>query len=136
MELLSSNIKKNQETETPKKFPYISREGNLKKAFYILGNRIFQPNSQKIKKIHLEKKFLIFWEMEQSDSKIMKFLIFSEKKKLFLYFLKYIPPTYGLCPQRPAVKIFFIFSQKSPHFFGNGNLEKILMFQETEFSFQ
>ena len=65
--------------------------------------------------------------MEQSDSKIMKFLIFSEKKKLFLYFLKYIPPTYGLCPQRPAVKIFFIFSQKSPHFFGNGNLEKILV---------
>ena len=93
MELLSSNIKKNQETETPKKIPYISGEGNPKKAFYILGNRTFQPKPQKIKKIHLEKKFLIFWEMEQSNSKIMKFLIFSEKKS-FSYIFSNIYPSH------------------------------------------
>ena len=43
MESLSSNIKKIQETETPKKIPYISKNGNPKKASYIPGKGTFQP---------------------------------------------------------------------------------------------
>ena len=108
-------LKKNQETETPKKIPYISGEGNPKKAFYILGNRTFQPKPQKIKKIHLEKKFLMFGEMEQSNSKIMKFLIFSEK-----YFLIssqiYTPHIWPLPPKTCSENFFYIFSKKLPFF--------------------
>ena len=55
MELLSSNIKKTQETEIPKKIPQISGNGNPKKAFYISGNGNFQSNL---------RKFLIFQETE------------------------------------------------------------------------
>ena len=50
MELLSSCIKKIQETETPKKKPYISGNGNPKKASYIPGNGTFQPKLEKTKK--------------------------------------------------------------------------------------
>ena len=55
MELLSSNIKKTQETEIPKKIPKISGNGNPKKVFYISGNGNFQSNL---------RKFLIFQETE------------------------------------------------------------------------
>ena len=83
MELVSSNIKNNQETETPKKSTYISGNGNPKQASYILGNRYFQPKPQKMKKIYPEKRFLIFQEMELSNSKIKNFLI---QNKGFLIF--------------------------------------------------
>ena len=48
MELLSSNINKFQETKTPPKSPYISRNGNLKKASYISGNGTIQSTPRKI----------------------------------------------------------------------------------------
>ena len=48
MELLSSSIKKIQETETPKKIPFISGNGNSRKVFYISGNRTFQFATKKI----------------------------------------------------------------------------------------
>ena len=48
MELLSSNIKKIQETETPKKNPYISGNVNPNKVSYISGNGTFQSTPQKI----------------------------------------------------------------------------------------
>ena len=47
MELLGSNIKKIQETETPKKIIYISGNRNPKKASYILGNGTFQSTPRK-----------------------------------------------------------------------------------------
>ena len=46
MELLSSNIKNFQETETPKNIPYISGNGNPKKASYILEIGTFQSTSR------------------------------------------------------------------------------------------
>ena len=47
MELLGSNIKKIQETATPKKIIYISGNRNPKKASYILGNGTFQFTPRK-----------------------------------------------------------------------------------------
>ena len=48
--------------------------------------------SSKNKKNYPEKKFLLFQKMELSDSKIKKYLIFSQKKKMdFLYFSKWNP---------------------------------------------
>ena len=48
MEPFSSKIKKFQETETPKKKdPYISGNGNHKKASYILRNETFQSIPRK-----------------------------------------------------------------------------------------
>ena len=44
MELLGSNIKKFQETETIKKIPYISVNENPKKDSYILQNGTFSPS--------------------------------------------------------------------------------------------
>ena len=49
MELSGSNINKFQETETPKKNPYISGNGKPKKDFYILGNANFQLKFEKQK---------------------------------------------------------------------------------------
>ena len=48
MELLGSNIKKFQETETTKKIPYISGNRNPRKAFYILGNETLRSTHRKI----------------------------------------------------------------------------------------
>ena len=77
MELFIFNIKRFQETETPKKIPYISGSGNPKKVSYISGNGTFQSTS---------RKFLIPQEAEAPK----KFLLFSQKK-LFLYFEKRKP---------------------------------------------
>ena len=55
IELLTSNIKKLQGTETRKKIHYISGNGNSKKASYILGKGTFQSTP---------RKFLIFQETE------------------------------------------------------------------------
>ena len=74
MELLGSNIKMIQETETPQKFPYISGNGNPKKVSFISGNGTFQSTP---------RKCLIFQETETPK----KFLTFI-KRKLFLYFGK------------------------------------------------
>ena len=38
-------------------------------------------------------------------------------------------------PKKPALKKLLIFSQKSPLFSGNGNPEKIFLFQETKHSY-
>ena len=69
MELLSSNIEKNQKTETPKKIPYILGKRNPKKASYILGNGTFQSTPRKFllfQETETPKKFLIFQETEVS----------------------------------------------------------------------
>ena len=52
--------------------------------------------SSKNKNNYPEKKFLLFQKMELSDSKIKKYLIFSQKKKNgFLIFLKMEPCTFS-----------------------------------------
>ena len=53
----------------------------------------FQLKLKKIKKIHHEKKFLLFQEMKLSGSNIKKILIFSQKKA-FLIFPKIEPCTF------------------------------------------
>ena len=73
MELLSSNNKKSQETETPRKIPFISGNGNTKKASYISGIGTFQSTP---------RKFLIFQESET----LKNFLYF--RKRNFLIFLE------------------------------------------------
>ena len=83
MELFSSNIKKFQKTETLKKIPYISRNGNPKIASYILGNGTFQYTQRNslFQEMEALKKFLIF-------SQKKAFLIFRETKnpkKLFIF---------------------------------------------------
>ena len=75
MELFSPNIKKVQETETtetPNKIPYISENGNPKKASYISGNQTFQTTP---------RKFLILQEMKTPN----KLLIFSQKKAFLIF---------------------------------------------------
>ena len=86
MELYSFNIKKIQETETTKKIPYISRNGNPKRASYISGNGTFQPKPPKIKKILPKKTPFIFREMEFSNPKMKKLVIFSQKKAFLIFF--------------------------------------------------
>ena len=70
MELLSSNIKKIQEMETPQKIPYISENRDPKKA-YILGNETFHSTI---------RKFTILQEM-----KTPKKLIFSQKNAFHIF---------------------------------------------------
>ena len=100
MELLSSNIKKLQETETPKKIPYITGNENPRKASYIPGNGTFQLKN---KKNPLLKKFLIFREMELSNSKIKKIVIFSQKKAFLTFSQKKPPALSNLSPQKPTL---------------------------------
>ena len=70
------------------------------------------------------KKFLIFQEMELSDSKIKKILIFSQKKAFHIFpemELPYISGNGGL------KNISYIFSKESfSYISGNGNPEEIL----------
>ena len=74
--------------------------------------------------------------MEFSNSKIKKFLIRNFSKKNFSYiFSKKTSAVSSLSSQKPALKKFLIFSQKIPQVFENGNPQKILMFQGTEFSY-
>ena len=49
-----------------------------------LPGALLDPSS-KNKKNPPRKKFLIFWEMELSDLKIEKFLIFSQKKAFLIF---------------------------------------------------
>ena len=70
----------------------------LKKLLIFRETEPFRPSSKK-QKSSPRKQFLIFREMELSNSKVKKFLIFS---------------------------------QESPYFSGNGNPEKVLIFQEAE----
>ena len=86
MELLSLNIKKIQETVTPKKVPDISGNGNPKKASYISKNGSFQSTP---------KKFLIFQEMETTlkmfifqEMEIPKKSLYFRKRNFLLYFRK------------------------------------------------
>ena len=64
MELLGSNIKKFQETETPKKFFIFQETETLRKASYLSGNGTFQSAL---------RKFLIF----QATKTLKKFRIYS-----------------------------------------------------------
>ena len=63
MELFSSDIKRFQETKTPKKFFYISVNEIPKKACYTSGNGTFQSTPRKffiLQETKALKKFLIF----------------------------------------------------------------------------
>ena len=92
MELSRSNFKNFlhflvfQETETPKKIPYISGNENPKKASYISRNGTFQSTLRKLiilQETETLKKFLLFSQKKD-------FLIFWEKRSLkhSLYFRK------------------------------------------------
>ena len=67
MELSSSNTKKFQEMITPQKIPYISGNGNPKKASYILGNGTFWSNLGKI-----------FYRSENGNSKKISYIFSNE----------------------------------------------------------
>ena len=71
----------------------------------------FQPKLEKIKKNPPRKKFLIFQEMELSNSKIKKFLIFSQKKT-FPIFPKMETCTFWPQPSQFFSKKFLIFFLK------------------------
>ena len=58
--------------------PKIFRENETLKIFLYFGKWNFYAQTQNMKKKITPKKFLIFQEMELSDSKIKKFLIFSQ----------------------------------------------------------
>ena len=47
MQLSSSNVKKFNETETPKKIPYVSGSGNPKKLLIFWEMELFSPSSKK-----------------------------------------------------------------------------------------
>ena len=86
MELSRSNFKNFlhflvfQETETPKKIPYISGNENPKKASYISRNGTFQC-APKIYLIFSQKKaFHIFWETKIPK----KFVIFQETELSYI----------------------------------------------------
>ena len=118
-----------------------------------MGKRNLSVQVPKNKKNPLRKKFLIFREMELSNSNINKFLIFSPKKA-FLIFSQKKPPVFsGLGPKNFPWRNFlyfflknllwknsFYFLKKPPHFV---EMEIpylyiyifIFIFQEREFSY-
>ena len=98
MELSTSNIKKIILTFPQKKLLYFLKR-KLIIFFYISGNGTlhFSAQAQKNRKNPPRKKFLIFLEMELSNSNIKKILIFSQKK------------TFPIFSQK---KVLLIFSQK------------------------
>ena len=72
MELSNSNIKKFL------KFSYISGNENPKKLLIFWKMEIFIPSSKKEKKFIPPPKFLMYQEIELSNSNIKKILIFLE----------------------------------------------------------
>ena len=77
------------------------------------------------------KKFLYFRKMELSGSSIKKFLIFSQEKSFVIYQetkLCYISGNEN--PKKPS----YIFSNESCYF-PKRKRRKVLIFQETEFSY-
>ena len=54
----------------------------------------FQPKFEKLKKIHPEKEFLIFQEIQLFSSNIEKIFIFPQKK-LFLFTRKWNPALFS-----------------------------------------
>ena len=98
----------------------------------------FSTQARKIEKIHLEKKFLMFQEMELSDSKTKKLLIIFQKKTS-LKFQIWKPALFS--PSSKNIKTSHIFSKQCfLYISGKGNpgnslyLRKqiFLIFQETE----
>ena len=91
------------------------------------------PVPSQEKKISPKTKSLIFQEMELSNSKIKKFLIFSQEKAFLIFSQKNLPTLSSLSPQKfskksCSEKISYIF-QKTPQpptpslpFSGNGSL--------------
>ena len=98
MDLLGSSIKKFQETETPKKTPYISGNRKPKKASDISGNGTFQ---------FTPRKFIILQETEVPK----KFLIFSQKKDFLLFW------------ETETSKKSFIFQETELSYIPGGNLK-------------
>ena len=115
-------------------------------VYYRATWRAFQPKLKKIK-IHPEN-FLRFPEMELSNSKIKKVLIFSQKKS-FLIFPEMEPCTFQLKLEKiknslrenflnfrkgkPRKNIFL--KESCSYILGKGNPKKLFMFQETEYSY-
>ena len=112
MELLSSNTKKIQETETPKKIPYITGNGNSKKLLIFWEMEPFSQGPKKIKEIHPEKYSLYFGKCNFLTLRLRNFLYFL-KRKLFLYFLKERPLHFpDWAPKILPRKIYYVFSKK------------------------
>ena len=86
MELSRSNFKNFlhflvfQETETPKKIPYISGNENPKKASYISRNGTFQCTPGIYLIFSQKKAFHIFWETKIPK----KFVIFQETELSYI----------------------------------------------------
>ena len=86
--------------------------------------KLFGPN-QKNKNYPPPKKFLLFWEMELSDSKIK--ILFSPSAKTKKIHSKKISYILG---NKNTKKTSYIFSKEScSYIFGNANPNKLLTFQ-------
>ena len=108
MELLSCNTEKNL------------GNGNLEKIHYILGNE----NPKKTQKNPPPSQKNLLYSRKW-NSKIRKFLIFSQGKTFCIFSQKKPPTHFGLSSQEPALKKFLVFSKKVPQFLGNRNLENV-----------
>ena len=130
MELLSSNTKKIQETETPKKIPYITGNGNSKKLLIFWEMESFSQGLKKIKEIHPEKYSLYFGKCNFLTLRLRNFLYFLNRK-LFLYFLKERPLHFpDWAPKILPRKIYYIFSKKKLPEKGSYIFLKKLIFQK------
>ena len=92
MELFSSNIKRFQETETPKKLSYISVNRSPRK---ISGNGTFQSTP---------RKFLILQETKTPK----KFLTFSQKKDFLIFWKTENPKKLFIVQEVETLKKLFI----------------------------
>ena len=79
--------------------------------------------------------------MEISNSNIKKILIFSEKKIIFLYFLRkswqyFLVSALEIFSKNTALKKFLMFSQKRSYFFWKWKLrKKIVLIHEMDFCY-
>ena len=130
MKLLSSNTKKIQETETPKKIPYITGNGNSKKLLIFWEMEPFSQGPKKIKEIHPEKYSLYFGKCNFLTLRLRNFLYFLNRK-LFLYFLKERPLHFpDWAPRILPRKIYYIFPKKKLPEKGSYIFLKKLIFQK------
>ena len=111
----------------PQKFFIFQERGTLKSFLYFRNCDFLRPNSKKA------IKFLIFWEMELSDTKIKNFLVFPEMK-LCTFQSKRVNFLYS-SGNRSSDEISYVFSKESfSYILGNRspNKRNFFKFQETE----
>ena len=109
-------LKKCRKRKSRKKFFTFQETEALKKLLTFQETKPFSPSHKKLKKPTPPKKFLIFREMELSNSKSKKFLIFSQPPPPRL------PQTFRRRSKKLSLKKFLIFFPKRPA------LKKCLLF--------